>query len=119
MIYKTFLRIQTETKIALAFEREFKNQNFFSPYKYRMSKEASLEKSVGKELSIEQDKYLKDLYYDKPFPFGRDKLFAYVKENNPEIKLSRRQIDIWLKKQEIHQVHYRKKPLRDHYYFAH
>ena len=44
-----------------------------------MSKEASLEKSVGKELSIEQDKYLKDLYYDKPFPFGRDKLFAYVK----------------------------------------
>ena len=78
-----------------------------------MSKEASLEKSVGKELSIEQDKYLKDLYYDKPFPFGRDKLFAYVKENNPEIKLSRRQIDIWLKKQEIHQVHYRKKPLRE------
>ena len=59
MIYKTFLRIQTETKIALTFEREFKNQNFFSPYKYRMSKEASLEKSVGKELSIEQDKYLK------------------------------------------------------------
>ena len=43
-----------------------------------MSKEASLEKSVGKELSIEQDKYLKDLYYDKPYPFGRDKLFAYV-----------------------------------------
>ena len=50
---------------------------------------------------------------DKPYPFGRDKLFAYVKENNPEIKLSRRQIDIWLKKQEIHQVHYRKKPLRE------
>ena len=34
-----------------------------------MSKDSSVEKSVGKELSIEQDKYLKDLYYDKPYPF--------------------------------------------------
>ena len=31
----------------------------------------------------------------------------------PGSRLSRRQIDIWLKKQEIHQVHYRKKPLRE------
>ena len=51
-----------------------------------------------------QTEYLHNLYYDKGFIFGRDKLYQYIRSND-EMKISRRQIGDWLKKQEINQLH--------------
>ena len=42
-------------------------------------------------------------YYDDNFSFGRDKLWKYLRENKPELKISRRQVWGWLSKQETHQ----------------
>ena len=56
-------------------------------------------------LTKEQEEMLSDLYYDKRFLFGRDKLFAAVKyrPNHP----TQRQVNEWLKKQKVHQLHRR------------
>jgi hypothetical protein len=55
-------------------------------------------------ISKEQTEYLHNLYYDKGYIFGRDKLYQYIRSND-EMKISRRQIGDWLKKQEINQLH--------------
>jgi len=47
---------------------------------------------------------LQDLYYNKQFTFGRDKLYQYIRENHEDVKVSRRQVWDWLKSQEIHQL---------------
>ena len=47
---------------------------------------------------------LQDLYYNKQFTFGRDKLFHYIRENHNDVKVSRRQVWDFLKSQEIHQL---------------
>ena len=56
-------------------------------------------------LSKTQLELLQKLYYKDGMLFGRDKTFAYVSTNYPDIKLSRRQIADWLKAQEINQIH--------------
>ena len=47
---------------------------------------------------------LQDLYYNKQFTFGRDKLFHYIRQNHEDVKVSRRQVMDFLKSQEIHQL---------------
>ena len=56
-------------------------------------------------LSKFQIDFLHNLFYEKGFIFGRDKLFQYIQSNNKELSISRRQIANWLKKQEINQLH--------------
>lgn len=56
-------------------------------------------------LNIQQTDLLNDLYYEKKFFFGRDKIYQYLRTNHPEAKISRRQVMQWLKLQEVHQLH--------------
>lgn len=55
-------------------------------------------------LKPEQEEFLNDLYYKRKMMFGRDRLFQYIRLNHPELKISRRQVLAWLKKQEINQL---------------
>lgn len=57
-------------------------------------------------LSKEQQDLLFDLYYDKGFLFGRDRLFKYVNTHHPELNISRRQVMEWLRKQETAQLYW-------------
>jgi len=54
-------------------------------------------------LSAEQEDILYDLYYNKSFTFGRDRLYKYLQEHYPKEKISRRMVYNWLAKQELHQ----------------
>lgn len=56
-------------------------------------------------LTKEQDELLYDLYYDKGMMFGRDRLYKYLSEKHSDMKISRRDVMKWLKKQEIHQLY--------------
>lgn len=60
-------------------------------------------------LTNEQEQFLKDIYYNKKLLFGRDKIYRYISKNNPEMKITRRQIANWLAEQEVQQL-YRNKP---------
>lgn len=53
--------------------------------------------------SEEKEQLLHDLYYNKGFALGRDRLYSYVKQL-PNIKITRRQVLNWLKKQKDHQL---------------
>lgn len=64
-------------------------------------------------LTKEQTEYINDLYYNKKFYFGRDKLWNYIKENNPDIKISRRQVAEFLKYQQVNQLHQNTKKPKD------
>jgi transposase InsO family protein len=60
-------------------------------------------------LTEKQEKILKDIYYkDKNF-FGRDKLYDILKDYHD---ISRRQVQEWLNKQEIHQLYAPKRKKR-------
>jgi transposase InsO family protein len=61
------------------------------------------------ELLKEQRELLRHIYYDEKFMFGRDKLFAYISANFPLYEITRRQIQLWLNEQEIHQLYYKPK----------
>lgn len=50
----------------------------------------------------EADELLKKSYYDEDMKFGRDKLYATIKANGHRI--TRKQVDTWLKKQELYQL---------------
>jgi hypothetical protein len=60
-------------------------------------------------LTERQTDLLKDLYYNKKLIFGIHKLFKYVQKNHPTFKIYRKQIENWLKKQEVNQL-YLKRP---------
>ncbi len=55
------------------------------------------------ELTKEQDKLLKKLYYDDKLMFGRDKIYKYITAHHPEAKISRRQVMNYLQNQEAYQ----------------
>lgn len=57
-------------------------------------------------LTDKQDELLEQLYFGKKtvFGLGRDRVFKYLQEHHPEIGISRRQIDAWLKENEINQL---------------
>lgn len=57
-------------------------------------------------LNSKQEQLLKDLYYNKKLYFGRDKLYDYVKNNHPDLKISRRMLMFWLKNQEVYQINF-------------
>jgi hypothetical protein len=65
------------------------------------------------ELNKKQEDFLYDLYYNKHFTFGRDRLFQYIQShwnnNNNNDHISRRAIQEWLIKQNIYQLF---KPIR-------
>ena len=54
-------------------------------------------------LSKQQEEYLYDLYYNKHFLFGRDRIFHKAKQD--EQTISERQIMAWLKDQHIWQLY--------------
>lgn len=62
-------------------------------------------------LTKEEEEQLKKIYYDDSNLFGRDKLFSLIQKK--DLDISRRQIMDWLKKQEIHQLYYPKKEIKN------
>jgi transposase InsO family protein len=56
-------------------------------------------------LSKDQEDLLDKLYYQDGFTVGRDRLYAYVSENYPDLKISRRQVMQYLQSQETHQLY--------------
>ena len=68
---------------------------------------------MPKPITDEQEKFMNDLYYEKKIMMGRDRTFAYVQDNHPEQKLSRRQIAEWISAQETNQINTRAKSVRD------
>lgn len=54
-------------------------------------------------LKKEEESLLYDLYYNKKFNFGRDKIFKYLQSQGSDI--SRRQVSDWLGKQEVNQLY--------------
>lgn len=57
-----------------------------------------------------QELQLYSIYYTEKFMFGRDKLFKLLQER--DISISRRQLQDWLKKQEIYQLYAPKRKTR-------
>lgn len=55
-------------------------------------------------MTPEQTEALRKEYYDNHCYFGRDKLFKWMREKYPELIISKRQINEWLKNQCVHQV---------------
>jgi hypothetical protein len=56
-----------------------------------------------KKLTEEQvNELLNDLYYDKGYYYGRDKLYQVSKDI--EAKITRKQVEVWLKAQSIYQL---------------
>jgi hypothetical protein len=55
-------------------------------------------------LTESQKKIIHDVYYNKKFYFGRDKLFHYLMTNYPKAMISQRQVMNWLKDQELAQL---------------
>lgn len=58
----------------------------------------------GNPLNPEQTEALRKEYYDNNCYFGRDKLFKWMRAKHPELIISKRQINDWLKSQMVHQV---------------
>lgn len=58
----------------------------------------------GNPLTPEQTEALRKEYYDNHCYFGRDKLFKWMRVKYPELIISKRQINEWLKNQCVHQV---------------
>ena len=57
----------------------------------------------------EKDDFLKDLYYNKNYLLGRDKLFFHISKTLGRKDISRRYIAGWLMKQEVNQLYSQKK----------
>jgi hypothetical protein len=58
---------------------------------------------AAKKLTEEQvNELLNDLYYDKGYYYGRDKLYQVSKDIQP--KITRKQVELWLKAQSIYQL---------------
>ena len=65
-------------------------------------------------LSKPQEAVLHDLYYNKKLLWGRDKIYRYLQDNGFEKhRISRRQVNDWLKKQNIHQLYEQTKKTKD------
>jgi transposase InsO family protein len=54
-------------------------------------------------LTSEQEEIIKKVYYNDHMYFGRDKLYKYLSTNFPNTKISRRQVMVYLQKQENYQ----------------
>ena len=57
------------------------------------------------QVSEQAEKLLKKTYYDDKVTFGRDGLYEYLKRKHPDDHPSTREIQNWLKKQELHQIY--------------
>ena len=57
-------------------------------------------------LSKEQLELLNKVFYTEKMMFGRDKLFAYLKDKYPDKAISRRQVAEWLSNQEVNQLYH-------------
>ena len=64
---------------------------------------------MAPRLSKEQIEILNTEFYENHMMFGRDKLFAYLKDKYEDKAISRRQIAEWLSHQEINQLYHRSK----------
>jgi hypothetical protein len=60
-----------------------------------------------------KDEFLHDLYFNKNFKYGRDKIFHHISKSLENKDISRRYIANWLAKQEVHQLYTARKPQTD------
>ena len=68
---------------------------------------------MPKPLTKEQNKVLNEVYYEDGVMVGRDRLWEYMKENHPEMKISQRQVGSFVANQEVAQINQRAKSARD------
>jgi len=47
------------------------------------------------------------------FGLGRDRTWKYLQDNHPEVAISRRQVDAWLKENEVNQLFRKRNPKKD------
>ncbi len=66
---------------------------------------------MPRPLNETQEKVLKKIFYKEKNFFGRDRLFKLLQSRGNKQNISRRQVMVWLKKQEVHQLFLRQ-PLR-------
>jgi transposase InsO family protein len=61
---------------------------------------------IKKDLGVtpEQNKLLKELYFDQGLMFGRDRLYQYIRTNFKHMNITRRQIASWLSCQQVSQL---------------
>ena len=64
-------------------------------------------------LTKEAIKLLEKIYYTDGVVVGRDKLFAYVREKYPDIRITRRELAGWIASQEITQLHLKHEKPKD------
>ena len=76
----------------------------------RRKQRASLEKD---RLKQKQEKLLHRLYFKERRYFGRDKLYRYIRDNYPDSKISIRQVNAFLKKNEVSQLFRKPKKTKD------
>ena len=62
-------------------------------------------------LTRQQENLLSATY--KKIPFGRDKLYGYIRANHPEAGITRREVMGWLKENELAQLTFQRKPKRE------
>lgn len=55
-------------------------------------------------LTKDQEAYLKRIYYDQHFQYGREKLYQYTRNQKEVPRIYRKQIEEWLKRQKVHAV---------------
>ena len=68
---------------------------------------------MPKPLTKEQNKVLNEVYYEDGVMVGRDRLWEYMKENHPQMKISQRQVGSFVANQEVAQINQRAKSARD------
>lgn len=66
-------------------------------------------------LTDKQEQLLDHLYFNDKLVFGlgRDRVFKYLQEHHPEVDISRRQVDQWLKENEVNQLFRKRNPKKD------
>ena len=55
-------------------------------------------------LTQKQEAILNQVYYDEKFYFGRERLYAYLKQQYPKLAISSRAVGDWLKRQNLNQL---------------
>ena len=56
-------------------------------------------------LTASNIKLLKKIYYEDGMIFGRDKLYAFIRDNHPDENITKRELAQWIASQEITQLH--------------
>ena len=74
-----------------------------NPFGKRLTKSNKRDKRFMKPIK-DFDQALNDLYYKKKYFFGTVRLWQWFRENKPKLGISRRYIERWLSRQQLHEI---------------